>query len=135
MQRKIKDYKKWMVVKARVNNYAPVRSIKEGEVWWAAIGENVGVEIDGKSDNYSRPVLIFKKHTGLCFTGIPLSSKLHKGSWYVSFVFKNNLENAVVVQASLMSTVRLYEKIGEVSKGDFARIQKGFENLFIKNVP
>ena len=31
---------------------------KEREVWWCKIGLNVGVEQDGKGNNYTRPILI-----------------------------------------------------------------------------
>ncbi len=123
-----------MVVKRNIHNNGIVRSIKEGEVWWAAVGENVGVEIDGKNEKFSRPVLILKKHSNLFFTAIPLTSQLHNGSWYKQFVFKGKLENAVLVQAKPMDVTRLYQKMGEVSKGDYRKILQAYMDL-IKNVP
>ena len=42
------DYKKWMGVKSDINNGGKTRKINEGDVVWVAVGENVGVEIDGK---------------------------------------------------------------------------------------
>ena len=126
MRKNYKDYREWMGVKARVNNHGLVRTFKEGEIWWAAVGENVGTEIDGKSFRYSRPVIIFKKHSKLCFTAIPLSSQLHTGSWYCRFDFRGRAQNAVLVQAKAMDVTRLYEKIGELSRGDYRRIRDAF---------
>ena len=119
-----------MKTKSFIYNNGVLRSFHEGEVWWAAIGENVGVEIDGKSDKYSRPVVILKKHSGLFFTAIPLTSKLHVGSWYTHFVFHGKLETAVLVQSKVMDVARLYERIGKLSRHDLDKIRKDYLRLF-----
>jgi hypothetical protein len=74
---KQKDFSTWFTLK-------PVLDIKdcsklffkEREIWWCSIGCNVGEEIDGKSDIYSRPVLVFKKLTKYSFIGLPLEVRL-----------------------------------------------------------
>ena len=91
MQIKSKNYQNWMDVKADLNNSGKIRKINEGDVVWVAVGENVGVEIDGKSKKYSRPVVVFKKHSALCFTGIPLTSKKHNGSWYCQIEYQSKI--------------------------------------------
>lgn len=67
-------------------------------MWWCAVGENVGVEIDGKSEKYSRPVIVLKKHTNRCFTGVPLTSQpLSKQDYnkvlrsYIRFIKNKNM--------------------------------------------
>ena len=136
MERIIKNYRQWMGTKSFINNNGIRRSFKEGDIWWAAVGENVGVEIDGKSRKYSRPVLILKKHSSLFFTAVPLSTQIHTGTWYVQFDFRGKTQTAVVVQAKPMDVSRLYERIGEVSKGDYSKIMAGFQLLFTnKNMP
>ena len=40
---------------------------KEGEVWWCYWGENVGIEINGKNDQFTRPVFILKNTTSILF--------------------------------------------------------------------
>ena len=136
MERTIKNYRQWMDAKSFINNKGIRRSFKEGDIWWAAVGENVGVEIDGKSKKYSRPILILKKHSNLFFTAVPLSTQIHTGTWYVQFVFREKIQTAVVVQSKPMDVSRLYERIGEVSKGDYNKILAGFQLLFAnKNMP
>ena len=51
---------KWFPVKESKHNIETVKipRITDGEVWWVAVGENVGVEINGKSEYFSRPVLV-----------------------------------------------------------------------------
>ena len=47
---------------------------RELEIWWIALGQNIGTEVYGKGDDHLRPVLILKKF-GRNFLGIPLTSK------------------------------------------------------------
>lgn len=132
----IKNYRKWMGKKSTINNYRIVRSFREGDIWWAAVGENVGVEIDGKNEDYSRPVVILKKHSNLFFTAIPLTSKLHGGSWYIPFEFQKRPEIAVIVQSRTMDASRLYRRMGKLSKRDYDRILNAYLALFRnKNTP
>lgn len=56
-----KRFVKWIILKEKLHNIGRLRTIHEGEIWWCAMGENVGVEINGKHDVFSRPVLVFKK--------------------------------------------------------------------------
>ena len=88
-------------------------------------------KIDGQNDRFSRPVIVLRKHSERCFTGIPLTSKRHKGSWYVSFVFQNRIQTAVLVQARLMDAARVYSRMGELSKKDYMLILKAYVS-FIK---
>ena len=34
--------------------------VSERDVWWASLGENIGSEVNGKSDRFSRPVLVLR---------------------------------------------------------------------------
>ena len=130
VKRSIKNYIKWMGVKRKIHNNGIVRTIREGEIWWAAVGENVGVEIDGKNEKYSRPILILRKFSNLFFLATPLTSRPHKGTWYQEFIFQNRFENAVLVQTKPMDVKRLYQKMGEVSKGDYKKILDAYLGLF-----
>ena len=42
---------KWFVIKEIKHNISEhkIPRINNGEVWWTAIGENVGIEINGKN--------------------------------------------------------------------------------------
>lgn len=129
------DYKKWMGVKSDINNGGKTRKINEGDVVWVAVGENVGVEIDGKSQKYSRPVVILRKHTESCFTGVPLTTKQHRGSWYVGFEFQKKKEVAVLIQTRLFDVKRVYTRIGKLSNRDYNAIMLGYLKLIAKNMP
>ena len=130
MKRITKDYQKWMGMKSKINNKGIIRSFKEGEIWWAAVGENVGVEMDGKSYKYSRPIIILKKHSKIFFAAVPLTSRQHEGSWYARFTFQGKTEAAVLVQTKPMDVTRLYERIGKLSRKDYQLIKDSYLRLF-----
>ena len=129
MDRK-KDFCGWIKVKENVHYVGRIPDTREGEVWWCAIGENVGVEINGKSDAFSRPVLVLKKLSRYGFLGIPLTTKEHIGSWYTCFEFKNKKQYASLAQARVFSVSRLYKKMGTVSDSDLLIVREGFRRLY-----
>lgn len=126
-----KHFSDWVKCKEHMHSVGRLPAIKEREVWWVAVGENVGVEINGKSGRFSRPVLIYKKLSRFGFLGIPLTTQPHDGSWYVPFRFQNKISYATLAQIRVMSVSRLYGNvIGRVSKADFKAICKGFDELY-----
>ncbi len=123
------DFSEWMVVKEKLHKGSVVTRFSEGQIWWAALGRNIGVEINGKHKDYSRPVVIFKKLSNLSFLAIPLTSQPHTGTWYTEFNFRGKPEYAVLSQIRMMSVSRLYNRMGKLSTGDFKKIQMGFRKL------
>ena len=126
----IKDFDGWISLKKNMDFLAKTPTINEGEIWWCGIGANVGVEIDGKSQRFSRPVLILKKMSKFGFMGIPLTSQKHEGSWYVEFEFLGKKEYAALCQARTMSVSRLYGIMGTIPMSDLRRVKDGFHRLF-----
>ena len=63
----IKDFDKWNKKKKEINYSIQNILPKIREVWWLSIGLNVGVEEDGKNNNFKRPVLVIKVFNRQCF--------------------------------------------------------------------
>ena len=58
----MKRFFAWIGLKQRLHQATQKPPlVSEGDIWWASIGENVGSEINGKSDLFSRPAVIYKK--------------------------------------------------------------------------
>ena len=121
------NFKKYIFDKE--NDEIPVA--KEGEIWWVAVGKNVGVEIDGKSEYHSRPVLIFKTLSPYGFMGLPLTTKTHGGSWYVRNHSSNQKSYIALSQARIFSGKRLLNKIDKISQEDMRRVRKKFGELYL----
>ena len=100
-------------------------------MWWCAVGENIDVEINGKSETFARPVVVMRKLSGLCFMGIPLTTKEHSGPWYAHFVFRKIHQYAALAQARVFSVSRLYKRIGVIPNSDLGIIRSGFKKLYL----
>ena len=132
----IENLKAWFKVKIQLQTKGTFYNIREGDVWWCAFGQNVGVEINGKNNTFSRPVVVLKKLSNLGFLGVPLTSQHHTGSWYTPFIFHDKQEYAVLSQIRVLSIHRLYKKMGMISTADFNLIKNGLLELYFrKNVP
>lgn len=127
-----KNFKGWIKIKEALHLRGRLCDIKEGEVWWSSVGENVGVEICGKGKSYTRPVVVLRKIGRYSFWAVPLTSKQHKGSWYVSFEFQGNKETAVISQIQCMSVSRLHRRMGQLSVSDYELVYEGFLNFAAK---
>ena len=129
-----KRFNEWIKLKERIHSVGRLPAISEREIWWVAVGENVGIEINGKSGRFSRPMLIYKKLSKFGFLGIPLTSQEHQGSWYIPFEFQEKMSYAALAQVRVVSVSRLYgEAIGQISKADFKAICEGFNSLYCQS--
>ena len=88
----------------------------EGEIWWVSLGVNVGFEQDGKSRQFTRPVLILKKFSQHVFIGVPLSTSGKIGKYYFNFAFANGQSTASLTQIKLFDSKRLVKKMGFIEK-------------------
>ena len=125
-----KHFDEWIEIKKKIHFGGSMPKISEGDIWWCGFGENVGIEINGKSIRFSRPVLVMKKLSRQGFMGIPLTSQRKKGSWYVNFIFLNKNEYAALCQARVMSSSRLYARIGQIPKSDLNLVKNAFLKLY-----
>jgi len=131
MQEKEIRLKQWYELKTRLATRDPhYPTIHEGEVWWCALGENIGVEMNGKSNKFSRPVLIYKKHNNLSCTVIPLTTQEKTTCSYVKFYFHGRASWAALLQVRTISTLRLYSCLGRIDDTDLHTVQDKFMSYY-----
>lgn len=127
----LKRFLEWIGLKEKIHKKSKgPRFFKEGDIWWCAVGENIGVEINGKGATFTRPVFVYKKLSREGFLGIPLSTQLKQGSWYVSITFQDKHICANMAQARVFSAARMSEKMGALDEGDMTKIKSGFLRLY-----
>jgi mRNA interferase MazF len=131
--KKIQELQSWLSysTKLSINEHIPA-FIREGEIWWCHIGENLGTEINGKNKTFTRPVIIYKKLSRYTYLVIPCSTKIKEGSWYVKFIHNKIEQVAVLSQIRIIDHRRFFNKIGDMDQKDFEDIIKGFNNLYQK---
>lgn len=128
----IKRFLEWIRLKEKLHRsiFKPPL-ITEGDIWWASLGENVGKEINGKSELFSRPVLIFRKLSRETFLGLPLTTQKRKGTWYISIRQGNKNVVVVLSQARVLDAKRLSSRIGSIDDEDMKKTKTGFARLFL----
>ena len=82
------EYDIWNEQKKRISQTSKNLSFKEREVWWCALGLNIGKESYGKGNAFRRPVLILKKLSSETSIVLPITSQKKTGSWFDSVFFK-----------------------------------------------
>ena len=127
----MKRFRLWIVLKERLHEtgHRPPL-VSEGDIWWASVGENVGSEINGKSNLFSRPVVILKKLSHGFYFVVPTTTRERSGSWFVPFRQQARAMVACLHQARSLDHRRLSSKLGAMDDEDFERVKAGFRNLY-----
>ena len=127
----MKKFFEWVELKEKLDGMTHAAPyVSEGDMWWASVGENVGSEIGGKNELFSRPVIVLKKLAHGFYFVIPTSTKPKKGTWYVIFKHQSKDMVACLHQARTIDHRRLSSKLGTLDSEDFVRVKTGFHSLY-----
>ncbi len=105
---------------------------EEREIWWAALGKNIGFEIDGKNELFERPVLILKKYfKDMCFV-LPTSTKVKdEKPWYqIHVTIDGEIRSINITQGRVISVKRLLRKKTKLDSEQFAHVRSEFRKQF-----
>jgi mRNA interferase MazF len=92
-------------------------------------GLNVGVEADGKNENFERPMVIIKKFNADMVWVLPLTTKDKKNEYHFKLTHEVVTSWVILSQVKTISTKRLLRKIGSVSKADMITIVSKVQSL------
>jgi len=126
-------YDKWNNLKRKLSNNSKLTHIRNSEIYFISIGQNIGYEAYGKDELFLRPVLVYKKLSHNTFIGIPLTSKPKTGSYYFKFSYKKDKYSYCSLnQLKVFDTKRIVYKSGNIKKEDFETLEnqmKEFINI------
>ena len=127
----MKRFLEWIGLKEKLhtNEHRPPL-VSEGDIWWISIGENIGSEINGKNDLFSRPAIIYKKLAHGFYFVVPTTTKAREGSWYIPFRHQDKDMVACLHQVRSIDYRRLSSKLGTLDDEDFQRVKEGFRSLY-----
>ncbi|MCX6712406.1 MAG: type II toxin-antitoxin system PemK/MazF family toxin [Candidatus Vogelbacteria bacterium] len=126
-----KDFDDWNKLKKIVND-KEVEDVffREREIWWINFGLNVGYELDGKNEDFSRPGVIFRKFNQDTFWVLPLTTKGKDNCYHFSFLLPDGTKNSVnLSQLRLVDAKRLIVKLGYISEEDYESLQKKISEI------
>jgi mRNA-degrading endonuclease toxin of MazEF toxin-antitoxin module len=138
MDEYIKDYDKWSTVKKMTDEKAMPEDFffLEGEVWWTALGVNIGHEIDGKNELFERPVVILKKLNEDLLWILPITTTERDGEYFHKITHKGRLYT-ILLQIRTISNKRLLRLAYRISNDDFMTIREKIHVILgsIRTIP
>ena len=115
----------WNDKKYSIHTQEKFIQFKERDILFISVGLNIGYEQFGKGSDFLRPVLVYKKFNKRTFLGIPLSTKIKKGSYYFSFTYKDDIvSTANFSQIKVFDIKRAHYRSGTIQNKDFLSLSK-----------
>ncbi|MCX6781011.1 MAG: type II toxin-antitoxin system PemK/MazF family toxin [Candidatus Magasanikbacteria bacterium] len=128
-----KDFDSWNTLKQDINKREWKSFVQDGDIWFCSVGVNVGVEEDGKNNNFERPVLVMLRLTRGYFWGVPLTSSQKNGFYSFPLVVKEREVTALLMQFRMFDCKRLRRKVGAVPPSQLAIIKQRVTDILWKN--
>jgi mRNA-degrading endonuclease toxin of MazEF toxin-antitoxin module len=120
-----KKFDHWNRHKKRIDATGKRPFYHPREVWWCAVGVNIGNELDGTGKEHDRPVLVLRPFNAETFFGVSLIGHPREGRYYFPLGMIEDREAvANLSQVRLFDTKRLIRKIGMVDERTFGELAK-----------
>lgn len=126
----MKNFDHWNEVKQKLDQTDRPPSFNEGEIWWCSVGINVGYEIFGKDELYTRPILIIKKFSSYTFFGLPLTSKRKEKPSHYPLEFNRKQGSVILDQGKTLDARRLADRMGSIGRKSLSMIVEEFKRQF-----
>ncbi|MEK7144335.1 MAG: type II toxin-antitoxin system PemK/MazF family toxin [Patescibacteria group bacterium] len=124
-----KDFDQWNEVKKRTHAEHP-RLYTVREIWWCALGVNVGTEQDGKGEWYVRPSVILRGFGPDACLVVPLTTSSREHALRVPVGLVEGFEaRANLSQIRVIDTRRLTRKICFLGKDEYAKLRKAARDM------
>ena len=127
----IKRFLEWLTLKEKLHNITgkpPL--VKERDLWWISLGENVGSEMNGKSRLFSRPGIVIKKLSRTFYLIAPTTSQKKEGTWYVPILQEGKAMFVCLHQVRVIDYRRLSSRMGQIDGNDYTMIKAAFWRLY-----
>ena len=131
-----KDYKRWHNEKSRINESEGAALFHEREIWWCALGANIGFEQDGSSALFTRPVIVLTKFNLNSCLVVPLTAKPKTGKYYFPIGKVEDKEAvAVLSQLRFIDRKRLALKIETLDRDTFQVLNAAIVKACFPSLP
>ena len=120
-----KDFDGWNNRKKKLDATVARRYYHPREIWWCALGVNVGFEQDGTGTGYQRPVLILQGLSLETCLVVPLTTSKKPSKYRASVgTVGGKSAQAILSQIRVVDTKRLVNRIDILDQATFAVIRK-----------
>jgi mRNA interferase MazF len=131
-----KDFENWHKVKQSLNkremevDLSDESKLRNGEIRWANIGVNIGSEIDGKGNIFTRPVIVLHligKNSALV---VPLSTKVEQRAGYFYIEVRGERVCYCINQIKVISVKRLQERISKLTSDKILEVKNNLKKFY-----
>jgi|ERR1035437_1322257 mRNA interferase MazF len=126
-----KKFEKWFICKPKIESKSILARtfFKEGQIWWCSLGVNVGIEIDGKNNDFERPVLVFQIFNSFHLLVIPISSESRNDRFHISVNIFDKKPTVILSQIRAVSSKRLLRKLTQLTPEEFKMIRNRIKDM------
>ena len=121
-----KDFNSWNKAKKILESIPITKYVHPREVWWCSLGINLGSEIDGKNENFERPVVIMKVYNRETMFVLPVTSKQKDDKFHYKIQTNNKIVWVKLTQARVVSNKRLSRKVDTIDELSFLELKKAW---------
>lgn len=119
-----KDFDGWIARKKTIDGMPGTAFAHPREIWWCSVGVNVGAEIDGKNDNYERPVIVMKVYNKETLLVLPITSKQKDDEFHHKINADKKTVWVKLTQHRVISNKRLLRKIDVLGEAEFEELKR-----------
>jgi len=123
----MKEFDAWNRIK-KATDTAPGKTrpyFHDGEIWWVRLGVNVSYETDGKSREFTRPVIVPRKYNQYSFLAAPLTTTQRPSPYRLPIgMVEGKPASATLSQLRNIDSKRLVRKIGRLEGDTLDAIRK-----------
>jgi mRNA interferase MazF len=123
-----KNFDEWNIEKKNIHFSKPCAVFHEKEIWWCAMGINIGYEEDGKNRLFERPVLVIKKFNKHVAWVVPITTKPHYDIFHYQLRFSGNF--LIIPQVRLTSSKRFIRFVEKISDDEMLEIFEVFKSFY-----
>ncbi|OHA18714.1 MAG: hypothetical protein A3C08_02830 [Candidatus Taylorbacteria bacterium RIFCSPHIGHO2_02_FULL_47_18] len=118
-----KNFDEWNTEKKKVHMKAGVAYAHPREVWWCALGANIGAETDGKHNNFERPVLVLRVYNKDTLFVLPITSQKKADDFHCAVKVAFGTVWVKLTQGRVISTYRLLRKVDMIPESAFKKVR------------
>ena len=119
-----KNFDKWNKSKKGLENVPITKYVHPKEVWWCALGLNLGAEIDGKNENFERPVIVMKVYNKETMVVLPITTKQKDDEFHYKIQTEGKIVWVKLTQVRVISSKRLLRKVAMLEETMFNELKE-----------
>jgi mRNA interferase MazF len=128
-----KEFDRWGSEKKTLHVRHDAPFYHEREIWWCALGVNVGFEQDGTGKRFDRPVVIIKGFSRQTLFAVPLTGKKKSGRFHFPIGAVDGREaSAILSQVRVIDTKRLLRKVRMLDDDTFADLVRALQSTLFR---